>query len=165
MGEAGGDGIAGLKREHMQRRAFITLIGGAAATWPLAARAQQPAVPLIGIINAGSAASTTKGYEAFRGELQKLGYVEGRNIRYEYRFADGFLDRLPGLAEELVRLNPAIIVSAPVPANIAVHKATKTIPIVMLTGAPTEKNKSEACLLAASCSNGVTIMSFSSLSL
>ena len=68
-------------------------------------------------------------------ELQQLGYVEGRNIRYEYRFADGFLDRLPGLAEELVRLNPAIIVSAPVPANIAVHKATKTIPIVMSTGA------------------------------
>ena len=120
----------------MKRRQFITLLGGAAAAWPLAARAQQkPAIPLIGIINAGSAASTAKGYEAFRNELQQLGYVEGRNIRYEYRFADGFLDRLPGLAEELVRLNPAIIVSAPVPANIAVHKATKTIPIVMSTGA------------------------------
>ena len=118
----------------MHRREFILALGGAAA-WPLAVRAQQPAMPLIGIINAGSAASTAKGYEAFRSDLRQLGYVEGRNIRYEYRFADGFLDRLPGLAEELVRLNPAIIVSAPVPANIAVYKATKTIPIVMSTGA------------------------------
>jgi putative ABC transport system substrate-binding protein len=119
----------------MKRREFILALGGAAATWPLGARAQQPAIPLIGIINAGSAASTAKGYEAFRSDLRQRGYVEGRNIRFEYRFADGFLDRLPGLAEELVRLNPAIIVSAPVPANIAVHKATKTIPIVMSTGA------------------------------
>ena len=123
----------------MQRREFITLLGGAAAAssnlWPLVARAQQPAIPLVGIINAGSAASTANGYEAFRSDLRKLGYVEGRNIRYEYRFADGFLDRLPRLAEELVRLNPTVIVSAPVPANIAVHKATKTIPIVMSTGA------------------------------
>jgi len=123
----------------MQRREFIAFLGGAAAAssnlWPLVARAQQPAIPLVGIINAGSAASTANGYEAFRSDLRKLGYVEGRNIRYEYRFADGFLDRLPRLAEELVRLNPAVIVSAPVPANIAVHKATKTIPIVMSTGA------------------------------
>ena len=135
MGEAGGDGAAGLKRGQMQRREFILALGGAAVGWPFAARAQQPAIPLVGIINAGSAASTAKGYEAFRGELRKLGYVEGRNIRYEYRFADGFLDRLPRLAEELVRLDPAIIVSAPVPANMAVHKVTKTIPIVMSTGA------------------------------
>jgi putative ABC transport system substrate-binding protein len=123
----------------MQRREFIALLGGAAVAppilWPLATRAQQPAIPLIGIINAGSEASTAKGYEAFRSDLRQFGYVEGRNIRYEYRFADGFLDRLPRLAEELVRLNPAIIVSAPVPTNIAVHKATKTIPIVMSTGA------------------------------
>ena len=119
----------------MQRREFITLLGSAAVVWPLGARAQQPAIPLIGIINAGSAAVTSKGYEAFRNDLRQLGYVEGRNIRYEYRFADGFLDRLPRLAEELVRLNPTVIVSAPVPANIAVHNATKTIPIVMSTGA------------------------------
>ena len=119
----------------MRRREFIAFLGGATAAWPIPSRAQQPAIPLIGIINAGSAASTAKGYEAFRSELRRLGYVEGRNIRFEFRFADGFLDRLPYLAEEMVRLNPTIIVSAPVPANVAVHKVTKTIPIVMATGA------------------------------
>jgi putative tryptophan/tyrosine transport system substrate-binding protein len=67
--------------------------------------------------------------------LRQLGYVEGRNIRFEYRYADGFLDRLPRLAEELVRLNPRVIVSAPMPANLAAHKATATIPIVMANGA------------------------------
>ena len=119
----------------MRRREFITLMGGAAVGWPLAVRAQQPAIPLIAIINAGSEASTAKGYEAFRNDLRQRGYVQGRNIRYEYRFADGFLDQLPRLAEELVKLNPTIIVSAPMPTNVAVHKATKTIPIVMSTGA------------------------------
>jgi ABC-type uncharacterized transport system substrate-binding protein len=119
----------------MRRREFIAFLGGAAAAWPIPSRAQQSAIPLIGIINAGSAASTAKGYEAFRSELRRLGYVEGSNIRFEFRFADGFLDRLPRLVEEMIRLNPAIIVSAPVPANMAVHQATKTIPIVMSTGA------------------------------
>ena len=119
----------------MKRRQFITLIGGAAAGWPLAARAQQPAMPLIAILNAGSQESTAQGYAAFRNELRQLGYVEGRNIRFEFRFADGFLDRLPRLAEETVRLEPAIIVSAPMPANVAVHQVTNTIPIVMSTGA------------------------------
>jgi putative ABC transport system substrate-binding protein len=92
----------------MQRRDFVTLLVSAAAALPLAAGAQQPTMPLIGIINAGSAASTSKGYEAFRNHMRQLGYVEGRNIRYEYRFADGVLDRLPRLAEETVRLKPAI---------------------------------------------------------
>lgn len=119
----------------MRRREFVGLVGGAAATWAFAARAQHSTIPLIGVINAGSEVSTAKGYEAFRSDLHQLGYVEGRNIRFEYRFADGFLDRLPRLAEELVRLNPDIIVSAPMPTNVAVHKATKTIPIVMSSGA------------------------------
>ena len=133
-------------RGDMRRREFIAFLGGAAAAWPIASRAEQPAIPLIGIINAGSAASTAKGYEAFRSELKRLGYVEGRNIRFEFRFADGFLDRLPHLAEEMVRLNPAIIVSAPVPANMAVHQATKTIPIVMSTGAdPSGSGWCRAC--------------------
>jgi ABC-type uncharacterized transport system substrate-binding protein len=117
------------------RREFIALLGGAAVMYPLAVVGQEAALPLIGIINAGSAALTAKGYEAFRSDLRQLGYTEGRNIRYEYRFADGFLDRLPRLAEELVQLNPQVIVSAPMPTNVAVHKATKTIPIVMSTGA------------------------------
>jgi putative ABC transport system substrate-binding protein len=119
----------------MRRREFIILLGGAAAVWPLATRGQQTQPVVIGVLNAASAASMAASHEAFRGALAQLGYVEGRNIRIEYRFADGYLERLPGLAEELVRLNPSVIVSAPVPANIAVHKATRTIPIVMATGA------------------------------
>ena len=119
----------------MRRREFITLLGGA-ALWPLAVRAQQQqAMPLIGVLNAGSAASLAREDEVFRSHLRQLGYVEGRSVRFEYRFGDGVLDRLPRLAEELVRLNPSIIVSAPVPANIAVHNATRTIPIVMASGA------------------------------
>ena len=74
-------------------------------------------------------------HDAFRDGLRQLGYVEGRNIRLEYRFADGVLDRLPVLAGELVRLNPNVIVSAPLPANIAMLQATSKIPIVMATGA------------------------------
>jgi putative ABC transport system substrate-binding protein len=119
----------------MNRRAFIAALGGAAAGWPLTARAQQTAMPLLGVLNAGSAASVAQENEVFRSHLRQLGYVEGRNIRFEYRFADGILDRLPRLAEELVQLKPSVILSARVPANIAVHKATRTIPIVMASGA------------------------------
>ena len=119
----------------MQRREFISLLGGAATFIPLSAWAQQSRPPLIGVLNAASAESNASSYEAFRAALRQLGYVEGRNIRFEYRYADGFLDRLPALAEELVRLNPRVIVSGPLPANLAVRKATATIPIVMATGA------------------------------
>jgi putative tryptophan/tyrosine transport system substrate-binding protein len=81
------------------------------------------------------AATMADRYDAFRAGLRELGYVEGVNIRLEYRYADGFLDRLPALAAELVRLQPRVIVSAPVPANLAASKATNTIPIVMANGA------------------------------
>ena len=119
----------------MKRREFITLLSSAAAFNPVFAWAQQSPSPLIGVLEAASALSTTKNDEAFRSALRQLGHVEGRNIRLEYRYADGFLDRLPGLAAELVRLNPKVIVSAPLPANLALHQATSTIPIVMATGA------------------------------
>ena len=119
----------------MRRREIITLIGGAAATNPFSVWAQQSPFPLIGVLDAADAASITRRHEAFRTALRELGYIEGRNIRFEHRYADGFLDRLPGLAAELVQLNPKVIVSAPLPANLAVHKATSTIPIVMATGA------------------------------
>jgi hypothetical protein len=89
----------------MRRRDFIALLGGAAAFGPLTARAQQSQPPLIGVLDAASPAFTARGHEAFRAGLRQLGYVEGRSIRFEYRYADGVLDRLPGLAEELVRLN------------------------------------------------------------
>jgi putative ABC transport system substrate-binding protein len=119
----------------MKRREFITLLGGAATFIPPSAWAQQSQLPLIGVLNAASAKSTASSYEAFRSALRQLGYIEGRNIRIEYRYADGFLDRLQALAEEVVRLNPSVIVSGPLPANLAVRKATATIPIVMATGA------------------------------
>ena len=97
----------------MQRRDFIALLGGAATFIPLSAWAQQSQPPLIGVLNAASAKSTASSYEAFRAALRQLGYIEGRNIRIEYRYADGFLDRLPALAEEVVGLNPKVIVPGP----------------------------------------------------
>lgn len=118
----------------MRRRDFVKVIGGA-VFGPLSARAQQAKPPLIGMLAAQSAQVLAASYEAFRTALGQLGHIEGRNIRFEYRYADGFLDRLPTLAEELVRLNPGVIVSAPLPANLAVQKATATIPIVMANGA------------------------------
>ena len=137
----------------MQRRGFIFILGGAATFIPLAAWAQQSGPPLIGILNAASAESTASSYEAFRAELRQLGYVEGRSIRFEYRYADGFLDRLPALAEELVRLDPSVIVAGPLPANLAVRKATATIPIVMATGAdPVGFGWSKVCLGPAAAS-------------
>lgn len=117
----------------MRRREFILLCSGAVVARPFAARAQH--APLIGYLHAGSAAATNDQFEAFHNGMTALGYVEGRNIRLESRFADGRIDRLPGLAEELVRLNPAVIVSAPLPANTAAKNATSTIPIVMASGA------------------------------
>jgi putative ABC transport system substrate-binding protein len=87
------------------------------------------------VLEGASAATMAARYDAFRAGLHELGYVEGRNIRFEYRYADGFLDRLPTLAMELVHLKPSVIVSAPLPANLAVSKATTTIPIVMANGA------------------------------
>jgi ABC-type uncharacterized transport system substrate-binding protein len=119
----------------MKRREFITLLGGAAAAWPLAAQAQQRAVPVVGFLSAGTAHALERDLASFRDSIRRLGYVEGSNIRFEFRFADGFLDRLPDLATDLVRLNPRVIVSAPLPAHLAARRATSTIPIVMATGA------------------------------
>jgi putative tryptophan/tyrosine transport system substrate-binding protein len=119
----------------MRRRNFITLLGSAAGFGSLSAWAQQSLPPLIAVLEGRSAVSAAAAYDAFRVGLHQLGYVEGRNISVEYRYADGSLDRLPALAEELVRLNPSVIVSAPMPANLAMRKATSTIPIVMANGA------------------------------
>jgi putative tryptophan/tyrosine transport system substrate-binding protein len=119
----------------MRRRELIALLGGAAAAplmWPLAARAQPaPTRPLIGVLSPLSPATAARNVEAFRAGLRDLGYVEGRNITIELRFAEGAIERLPDLASELVALNPAVIVAGSPPAALAVRKLTRTIPIVM----------------------------------
>ena len=118
--------------DRVRRREFITLLGGAAAAWPLAARAQQPSrVPKIGYLSPVSASSGFLAYEMFRQGLRELGYVDGTNIVIEYRFADGQFDRLPALAAELVQLKVDVIVTAVTQASLAARDATKTIPIVI----------------------------------
>jgi putative ABC transport system substrate-binding protein len=118
----------------MRRREFIAGLGSAAA-WPSMARGQQGSIPLVGLLLPGSTAAFARFSDAFKGGMLELGYVEGSNIRYEYRFADGYLDRLPGLAIDLVRLKPDVILSVALSSNLALHQATSTIPIVMATGA------------------------------
>jgi putative ABC transport system substrate-binding protein len=116
----------------VNRRTFISLLGGAAAAWPLAARAQQAeGRPLIGLLSPLSPATAARNVEAFRSGLRDLGYVEGRNIAIESRFAEGAIARLPDLAAELIARKPAVIVTGALPAVLAARNATRTIPIVM----------------------------------
>ena len=120
----------------MRRRDFINVVGGSAITWPLATRAQQPSMPVVGVLSAEwPNAVTADRLRAFREGLNDTGYVEGRNVTIEYRWAEGRNDRLPALAAELVRLPVNVIVIAgSTPASIAAKAATTTIPIVFITG-------------------------------
>jgi putative ABC transport system substrate-binding protein len=116
----------------MKRRAFITLIGGAAAARPLAVRAQQPALPVIGFVNSASSDGYAPMVAAFHQGLRETGYVDGRNVAIEYRWANGQYDRAPAMAAELARSRPAVIV-ANAPGVLAMKAAITTIPIVFTT--------------------------------
>src|SRR5262245_59779485 len=117
----------------MRRREFITLLGGAAAAWPLAGRAQQPAMPVVNLLRNTPSASFEYIVAAFRRGLSEMGFVDGRNVAIQQRWAEGRDDRLPALLADLISLNATVIV-ANTPASLAAKAAGTTVPVVFATG-------------------------------
>src|SRR5262249_5897456 len=118
----------------MRRREFISLVGRTVVVWPLAARAQQPTMPLVGFLNPASAQNYARQLAAFLKGLHEAGYTEGQNVAIEYRWAEDQIDRLPALAADLVRRQVTVIAATTTPAALAAKAATTTIPIVFEGG-------------------------------
>jgi putative tryptophan/tyrosine transport system substrate-binding protein len=119
---------------HMRRREFITLLGGTAVAWPLAAGAQQVAMPVVGFMSSGSPGPLRRQIAAVHEGLKEAGYVDGQNVALEFRFAEGQFDRFPALAAELVRRQVAVLMATSPAGALAAKQATTTIPIVFSVG-------------------------------
>ncbi len=122
-----------MRLNHLMRREFITLLGGAVA-WPFAARAQQPAMPVIGYVNSGTSAANTNNVPAFRQGLKEAGFVEGQNVAIEFRWGENQFDRLPAMVADLIHRPVAVIVGNTLSA-LRAKAATTTVPIVHAFGA------------------------------
>jgi len=122
----------------MRRRDFIKIIGGGVTVLPLAAQAQKPAMPVVGYLSAGSSSGDTRLVAAFVKGLGETGYEEGKTVHIEYRWADNQYDRLPSIAADLVRRQPAVIAAVTTPAARAAKTTTTTIPVVFSTIADPE---------------------------
>jgi ABC-type uncharacterized transport system substrate-binding protein len=118
----------------VRRRDFIAMLGGAAATWPLAARAQQPAMPVVGFMSSGSPGPLRRQIAAVHEGLKEAGYVDGQNVKLEFRFAEGQFDRFPALAADLVCRQVAVLMATSNAGALAAKQATSTIPIVFSVG-------------------------------
>src|SRR5438270_11583154 len=153
--------VLGSGRKLMKRREFISLLGGVAVVRPLAARAQQSKVARIGVLYIGLADAESFKKE-LRDGLRELGYVEGQNIAFEFRSAEGRLDRLRELAPELVRLKVDVIVALYVPCALAAKQATREIPIVIIAAEPVETGIVPSLARPGGNITGVSLMSAAS---